>query len=169
MTTNKFPISILQWDVMGKYLLVGDISGNLQIFLQKDNLLSEWIQYYHARLPGENIIKAVFFHNGRKISIQPDKKDVTNYIEKYPRVKFLPSCRSFGGVSAEGVLVITSTGLLGALVLPPDLPNFSKLAASPNPPSLPILLTPITQSLGRTRNFITVADICYSKSAFSIK
>lgn len=168
MTTNKFPVSVLQWDIMGKYLLVGDISGNVQIFLQKDNLLSEWIQYYHARLPGENIIKAVFFHNGRKLAMQPDKKDITNYIEKFQRVKFLPSCRSFGGVPADGVLVITATGLLGAFLLPSDLPNFSKLATNPNPPNLPQLITPVTQSLGRTRNFITVADICYSKSEYTL-
>lgn len=149
---------------MGRYLLVADISGNVQIYLQKDNLLSEWILYYHSRLPGENIIKAVFFHNGRKLAMQPDKKDITNYIEKFQRVKFSPSCRSFGGVPADGVLVVTSTGLLGSFLLPSDLPNFSKLMSLQNPPVLPISIISVTQSLGRTRNYITVADICYSKS-----
>lgn len=164
VTTNKFPISILIWDILGKYLLVGDISGNIQIFVQKDNLLSEWIQYYHVRLPGEHIIKAAFFHNGRKLVLQPDKKDITNYMEKFQRVKFLPSCRGFGGVAADGVLVVTATGLLGAVLIPPDLPNVSRLASSLSPPTLPQVLTPVTQSLGRTRSFITIADICYSKS-----
>lgn len=166
VATNKFPVSILEWDVSGKYLLVGDISGNIQIFVQKDNLLSEWIQYYHVRLPGEHIIKAVFFHNGRKLVLQPDKKDITNYMEKFQRAKCLPSCRSFGGVPADGVLAVTATGLLGAFLIPPDLPNFSKLPSSVSPPTLPQVLTPVTQSLGRTRSFITVADIRYSKSMF---
>lgn len=166
VTTNKFPISILDWDILGKYLLVGDISGNIQIFVQKDNLLSEWIQYYHVRLPGEHIIKASFFHNGRKLVLQPDKKDITNYMDKFQRAKFLPSCRSFGGVPADGVLVVTATGLLGAFLIPPDLPNLNKLATSLSPPTIPLpqVLTPVTQSLGRTRSFITIADICYSKS-----
>lgn len=167
VTTNKFPISFLDWDILGKYLLVGDISGNIQIFVQKDNLLSEWIQYYHVRLSGEHIIKAIFFHNGRKLVLQPDKKDITNYMEKYQRAKFLPSCRLFGGVPADGVLVVTATGLIGAFLMPPDLPNSSKLVSSLSPPILPQVLIPVTQSLGRTRNFITIADICYSKSEFS--
>lgn len=144
--------------------MVGDISGNIQIFVQKENLLSEWVQYYHVRLPGEHIIKAAFFHNGRKLVLQPDKKDITNYMDKFQRAKFLPSCRSFGGVPADGVLVVTATGLLGAFLIPPDLPNLNKLASTLSPPTLPQILTPVTQSLGRTRSFITIADICYSKS-----
>lgn len=164
MTTNKFPISILDWDILGRYLLVGDISGNIQIFVQKDNLLSEWIQYYHVRLPSEHIIKAIFFHNGRKLVLQPDKKDITNYMDKFQRAKFLASCRSFGGVPADGVLVVTATGLLGAFLIPPDLPNLNKIVSGQSPPILPQILTPVTQSLGRTRSFITIADICYSKS-----
>lgn len=168
MTTNKFPISILDWDILGRYLLVGDISGNIQIFVQKDNLLSEWIQYYHVRLPSEHIIKAIFFHNGRKLVLQPDKKDITNYMEKFQRAKFLASCRSFGGVPADGVLVITATGLLGAFLIPPDLPNPNKIVSSLSPPTLPQILTPVTQSLGRTRSFITIADICYSKSMYDV-
>lgn len=164
VTTNKFPISILQWDILGKYLLVGDISGNVQIFVQKDNLLSEWHQYYQVRLPGEHIIKAVFFHNGRKLVIQQDKKDITNYMEKFQRTKFLPSCRSFGGTPADGVLLVTATRLIAAFLIPPDLPHVSKLAASQNPLTLPQTIQSVTQSLGRTRSFITIADICYSKS-----
>lgn len=155
---------MLQWDVLGKYLLIGDISGSIQIWVQKDNLLSEWIQFYHVRLPSEHIICAVFFHNGRKLMMQSDKKDISNYMEKFQRAKFASSCRSFGGVPADGVLVVTATGLLGAFVLPNDLPNISKMAANGNPLTLPQTLNVVTQSLGRTRNFITVADVCYSKS-----
>lgn len=156
---------------MGKYLLVGDISGNIQIFVQKDNLLSEWIQYYHVRLPGEHIIEAAFFHNGRKLVLQPDKKDIIYYMDKFQRAKCLPSCRSFGGVPADGVIVVTATGLLGAFLIPPDLPNFSKLhsiASSATSPTLPHVITPVTQSLGRTRCFITIADICHSKSMSAV-
>lgn len=163
VATNKFPISILDWDILGKYLLIGDISGNIQIYVQKDNLLTEWIHYYHVRLPSEHIIKAIFFHNGRKLVLQTDKKD-GNYMEKFQRAKFLASCRSFGGVPADGVLVVTATGLLGAFLIPPDLPNLSKAVTSLSPLTLPQILIPVTQSLGRTRSFITIADICYSKS-----
>lgn len=87
---------MLEWDILGKYLLIGDISGNVQIWIQKDNLISEWTQLYSVVFAGEHIIKAVFFHNGRKIALIPDKKDATHYMEKFQRVKFAPSVRQFG-------------------------------------------------------------------------
>lgn len=163
---NKFPVSILQWDITGKYLLIGDIVGNAQIWIQRDNLLSEWIQYCNARFPGEHIIRAVFFHNGRKLVLQSDKKDVSNYMEKYQRIKFTPSCRSFGGVASDGVLVVTATGLIGAFVIPPDTPSQNKMMPNQPAPQLPYNLTTTTRSLGHTRSYITIADICYAKSLF---
>lgn len=164
VTSNKFPVSILQWDVQGKYLLIGDISGNIQIWIQKDNLLSEWIQLYHVRLAGEHIIKAVFFHNGKRLAIQNDKKEITNYMEKFQRVKFAPSVRSFGGVPAEGVLLLTATGLLGAFLIPSETPNYSYLVANQAIGQLPFTLLSTTCSLGQTRTFNTAADISYGKS-----
>lgn len=164
VTTNKYPINVLKWDLLGRYLLIGDVSGNIQIFGQKDNLFSTWIQYYQVRLPGEQIIEAAFFHNGRKVVIQQDKKDITNYMEKYPRSKFMPSCRSFGGCPADGVIVVTLTRLVAAFVIPPDIPGANKINANQNPTTLPIVIQPETLSLGGSRTYITIADISYSKS-----
>lgn len=95
MTSNKSPISILEWND-GKYLLIADITGSVQIWIQKDNLISEWIQLYSVNFPGEHIIRAVFFHNGRKVALVTDKKDIINYMEKFQRIKFAPSVRQFG-------------------------------------------------------------------------
>lgn len=164
VTSNKFPVSVVQWDIQGKYLLVGDISGNVQLWIQKDNLLSEWIQLYHVRFAGEHIIKAVFFHNGKRLVLHSDKKDLTNYMEKFQRLKFAPSVRSFGGVPADGVLVVTATGLLGAFIIPAETPNYSYLVANQAIPQLPYSLLSTTRSLGHTRTFNTAADISYGKS-----
>lgn len=89
---------MLEWDVLGKYLLIGDIAGNVQIRVQKDNLISKWQLLYNVSFPGEHILRAVFFHNGRRMALAIDKKDVTNYMEKFQRVKFSPSVRQFGFV-----------------------------------------------------------------------
>lgn len=159
-------MSILQWDILGKYLLIADIVGNAQIWIQKDNLLSEWIQYCNARFSGEHIIRAIFFHNGRKLVLQTDKKDMSSYMEKYQRIKFAPSCRSFGGVASDGVLIVTATGLIGAFTIPPDIPNQNKMMQNQTGPQLPYNLTTATRSLGHTRSYITIADICYAKSLF---
>lgn len=96
VTSNKYPISILAWDVLGKYLLVGDTFGSICIWMQKDNFLSEWSHVYTANFPGECIIKAVFFHNGRKIAFNSEKKEASSYSDKFQKVKFFPSVRQFG-------------------------------------------------------------------------
>lgn len=160
VTSNKYPISVLQWDVLGRYLLVGDRNGHVQIFVQKDNLLSEWKSVYSVKFPGENIIAAAFFHNGRKLNLQTDKKDQYLYLEKFQKVKFAASVRQFGGVPVEGVLIVSATGMLGAFVIPPESnANIQKL-------SEPIKLGPVTESLAVTRNYYTTADICYGKNGY---
>lgn len=95
IVSNKYPISALEWDVFGKHLLVCDISGHCQIWSQRDNLLSDWHQLYESHFAGEHIVQAAFFHNGMKMSLV-DKKDVTNYIDKFQRIKFTPSVVQFG-------------------------------------------------------------------------
>lgn len=127
-------------------------------------MLSEWIQLYQVRLAGEHIIKALFFHNGKRLALQTDKKDIANYMDKFHRLKFAPSVRSFGGVPADGVIVITATGLLGAFLLPAEIPNYSYLVNNQALPQLPYTLPSTTWSLGHTRSFITAVDISYGKS-----
>lgn len=163
MTGNKYPITVLQWDIAGRYLLVGDIVGNAQIWTLKDNLLSEWTQLGSARFPGEHIIRAIFFHNGRKVNLQTDKKDLSNYLEKYPRVKFSPSCRSYGGVPSDGVLVVTATGLVGTFLIPADASSQTRSNPNQTAPA-PNIFPMTTRSLSLVRSFITIADICCSKS-----
>lgn len=89
-------ITVIEWDVLGRQLLVCDIAGTCTVWQQRDNLLSDWQQLYTARFPGEHIVRAVFFHNGRRVALVTDKKDVTNYMEKFQRVKCAPSVRQFG-------------------------------------------------------------------------
>uniref|UniRef100_A0A1B0CL25 Mediator of RNA polymerase II transcription subunit 16 n=1 Tax=Lutzomyia longipalpis TaxID=7200 RepID=A0A1B0CL25_LUTLO len=186
VTSNKYPISILAWDVLGKYLLIGDTFGSICIWMQKDNFLSEWCHVYTATFPGECIIKAVFFHNGRKISFNADKKEASSYSDKFQKVKFFPSVRQFGGVPTEGFLVITASGLIGAVAIPPEQPTAPSPAPPPaNPPAqpaanqpqaaplpppqppvivIPHILATVTESLGQTRSFYTTADVCYGKN-----
>lgn len=165
VTSNAYPVSVLEWDIAGKYLLIGDISGSVQIWIQKDNLISEWTQLYAVNFH-EHIIRAVFFHNGRKIAMLSDKKDISYYSEKFQRVKFAPSVRQFGGVAAEGVLLVTSTGMLGSFVIPNESPlsangsNNNGISGTQGPFTLPC----VTESLGTMRNFVTDADISYGKS-----
>lgn len=148
-------ISVLEWDIEGKYLLIADCVGTIDIYCCKEYLLNDWACLYTASLPGEHIIKAAFFHNGRKIFINTDKKtEQMPCTEKFQYQRFAPSVRQFGGVAAEGAIVITSTGLLGALVLPSEAP-----AGAP-----PYILQVAGESLGSTRSYIVTADICYGKS-----
>lgn len=166
VTTNKHPISVLQWDVLGKYLLIADICGNVQLWIQKDNLISEWIQLYQVAFPGEHIIKAIFFHNGKRLALQTDKKDIINYMDKFQRLKFSPSVRAFGGVPANGILVVTATGLLGAILIPAETASYA--VNNQVVSQLPYSLLASTRSLGHTRIYITAADICYARSTFII-
>lgn len=164
VTSNKFPISVLEWDILGKYLLIGDISGSVQIWIQKDCLVSEWVQLYTVNFPGEHIVKAVFFHNGKKTQLVTEKKDQPLYMEKFQRVKFSPSVPQFGGVPVDGVLIISFTGMLGAFIIPSEPPaspaNSNQNSYNQGPYKLPS----VTESMGLTRNFCTTADICYGKS-----
>lgn len=95
-----------------------------------------------------------------------DKKDISHYSEKFQRVKFTPSVRQFGGVAAEGVLLVTSTGMLGSFVIPNESPisannsNGNGISGPQGPFTLPC----VTESLGTMRNYVTDADISYGKS-----
>lgn len=67
-------------------------------------------------------------------------------------MRFAPSVRQFGGRSVEGCLVISSTGMVGALAITKDGNSHTLITT--------------TESLGSTRNRITSVDICYGKSKF---
>lgn len=94
--SSRHPITAIEWDVLGRWLLVCDLNGNCTVWQQRDNLLSDWQQSYAASFGGEPIVRAAFFHNGRRIALVADKKDVTNYMDKFQRVKCKPSVHQFG-------------------------------------------------------------------------
>lgn len=144
---------------------MGDYDGNVRIFGQKDNLFSEWIQYYHVHIGHtEQVIAAEFFHGGRNIVMQQDKKDITNYMEKYQQTPFSPSCRSTGGVAATGVIVVTQTRSISAFLIPSDVPSMKALNGTQNPVTLPIELSSTTIVLEGGRIYCSIADIYHTKS-----
>lgn len=107
---NNATVTVLQWDYTGKYLLVGDENGGVRIYVGKDHLLSDWVLAAQITLLGEPILAAAFFHSGKKISLNPDKKDSSSYLEKFQHVKFACSVKTFGARPANGALLLTSTG-----------------------------------------------------------
>uniref|UniRef100_T1GWC6 Mediator of RNA polymerase II transcription subunit 16 n=1 Tax=Megaselia scalaris TaxID=36166 RepID=T1GWC6_MEGSC len=156
VTRKTMPITILEWDPSGEHLLIGDTQGRLEIWGKINHLLSDWNQLHYVNLPGETIIQAEFFHSGRTMTIAFDKRDNNQYMEKFQNVKYIPSVRKFGGIAENGCLVVTSTGLLGAFLIPYN--NSSSTAAS-----APTELLPVTETLGLVRNFVTTAAISYAK------
>ncbi|XP_045508168.1 mediator of RNA polymerase II transcription subunit 16 isoform X1 [Colias croceus] len=114
VTSTVHPVSALEWDCEGKQLLVATTIGDVSVFGQKDHLLNEWTSLYSASFPGEKIIKAIFFHNGRRI-IAHDKKPDALISEKFQMQQQTPTLKGFGGVAGEGACVLTCTGLVGAL------------------------------------------------------
>lgn len=79
-----------------------------------------------------------------------EKKDSSSYTEKFQHIKFACSVKQFGGRPACGALLLTTTGMLAAILLPQPTSQTSMIIA--------------TESLGQTRIFIKTADICYGKS-----
>lgn len=64
-------VTVLEWDLSGEYLLVTDISGVVQVWGMKDHILNDWTCLGTASFPGEHILSAVFFHNGKKVNYHP--------------------------------------------------------------------------------------------------
>lgn len=147
---NESPISVLQWDFTGDLLLVTDENGCIRVFKSKDQVLNEWSAILQTNLEGENILCTAFFHSGKKICINFDKKDSAFYMEKFQNVKFACSVKQFGVRPANGVLILTTTGMLSAVLFPQTTSQ-----------SVPIIST---ESLAPTRIYIKVADICYGKN-----
>ncbi|XP_060808621.1 mediator of RNA polymerase II transcription subunit 16 [Amyelois transitella] len=109
------PVSTLEWDIEGRHLLVGTVEGEVSVYAQKDHLLNEWQCLYTYNFPGEHIIKAAFFHNGRRV-VALDKKLDAPITERLQMTRSTPTLKGFGGVAVEGACVVTGSGLVGALV-----------------------------------------------------
>lgn len=167
--SNFVPITILQWDFTGDLLLIADENGCVKIFKTKDYVLNEWTLLSQSNLQGEHILAAAFFHSGKKVSkslvlrakinvspfqicLNSEKKDSCLYTEKFQNVKFACSVKQFGGRPANGALLLTTTGMLAAILLP-QFPSQGQVIMA-------------TESLGPTRIHIETADICYGKSNY---
>lgn len=146
VTSCARSVTSLEWDLPGEKLLIGTDCGQLSIWSMKDHVLNSWAPLGSSNFPGETIVGAAFFHNGRKISIVGDKKDNILYSEKMTVVKFGPSVREFGGGGGEGCLGISSTGMVCALMLT----SARVLTAS--------------DSLSTTRSIVRLSDISYGKN-----
>ncbi|XP_030766821.1 mediator of RNA polymerase II transcription subunit 16 [Sitophilus oryzae] len=147
---NPSPVTVLQWDFTGELLLIGDENGCVRIYTTKDHILNDWSLLLQVPLQGEHILSAAFFHPGKKVCLNPEKKDTPSYIERYQHVKFACSVKQFGGRPATGALLLTTTGMLAAILLPQTTSQSPMVMA--------------TESLGPTRIFIKTADICYGKN-----
>ncbi|KAF7283251.1 mediator complex subunit 16 [Rhynchophorus ferrugineus] len=147
---NPSPVTVLQWDFTGQLLLIGDENGCVRIYATKDHILNDWNLLLQVPLQGEHILSAAFFHPGKKVCLNTEKKDSSSYMEKFQHVKFACSVKQFGGRPANGVLLLTTTGMLAAILLPQTTSQTAMVMA--------------TESLGPTRIFIKTADICYGKN-----
>ncbi|XP_043684832.1 mediator of RNA polymerase II transcription subunit 16 isoform X1 [Vespula pensylvanica] len=147
--SSKHSITALEWDLPGDKLVVADSAGNVQLWMFKDHVLNDWMLIGCTCFVGEHILGAAWFHNGKKTGLVAEKKDSIHYSEKFNHLPFAPSVRQFGGRAAEGVLVVSTTGMVGAVMITKDFQN-------------PICSS--TESLGSTRHRITSVDLCYGKN-----
>lgn len=140
-------ITCVEWDVSGNKLLIADTVGNILIWAMKDFLLNDWTQISSTSFRGEHILSCAWFHNGRKIGLNMEKKDSSLYLEKYTHVKFGPSVRQFGGRPSDGCIAVSSSGLVCVIILQSDFN-----------------CTTSKEILGQFRNKLKVVDMCYAKN-----
>ncbi|XP_055948593.1 mediator of RNA polymerase II transcription subunit 16-like [Argiope bruennichi] len=139
-------ITCLEWDISATKLLIADAVGGIQVWGMKDFLLNEWAQITTTAFE-EYILAAAWFHNGKKIALNMEKKDNPLYLEKYSFIRFNPSLKQFGSKPSEGLIAITTTGMVFVLILQSD-GNIITAA----------------ELLGQFRSKIKVTDLCYAKS-----
>ncbi|KAM8713602.1 hypothetical protein ACLKA7_013854 [Drosophila subpalustris] len=172
--SSKSLINVLEWSANGEQLLLGYIGGRVEIWQPKEHALNVWQLQYHANIPSEDIIQAKFFHNGKGVVFNTQKKDHTYYAEKFERLEQRPTLTGFGGVAAEGCILLTSSGLLAAFMLPqlqrlpPNQTNSASGTSGPEPVDSnsgeQIELMPATHSIGISRSYIEHCSIVASPS-----
>ncbi|KAG8178892.1 hypothetical protein JTE90_018581 [Oedothorax gibbosus] len=139
-------ISCLEWDISATKLLIADSAGCIQVWGMKDYLLNEWA-LISSTVYDEYILASAWFHNGKKIALNMDKKDSPVYLEKYSFIRFNPSVKQFGSKPIEGLVAITTSGMVFVTVLQSD----GSLVTG-------------TEPLGQFRSKIKAVDLCYAKS-----
>ncbi|KAH8277986.1 hypothetical protein KR018_012196 [Drosophila ironensis] len=152
--SSKALISVLQWSANGEQLLVAYGGGRVEIWQPRNQAINLWLLQFHATVPSEDIIQAQFFHNGKGLVFNPQKKDLTYYGEKFERLEQRPTLAGFGGVACDGCLLVTSSGLLAAL----KMPQLQRPSVGFGPVESPmpeiVELTPTLHSIGISRSFI---------------
>ncbi|XP_002006586.2 mediator of RNA polymerase II transcription subunit 16 [Drosophila mojavensis] len=172
---SKSLINVLEWNANGEQLLLGYIGGRVEIWQPKEQSLNVWQLQFHANIPSEDIIQAKFFHNGKGVVFNTQKKDHTYYGEKFERLEQRPTLTGFGGVATEGCILLTSSGLLAAFTLPQlqklainNTSNSGGQAQEPTPlsnaSSEQVELFPVSHSIGISRSYIEHCSIVASAS-----
>uniref|UniRef100_A0A0A9Z569 Mediator of RNA polymerase II transcription subunit 16 n=1 Tax=Lygus hesperus TaxID=30085 RepID=A0A0A9Z569_LYGHE len=160
VTSTLGTVSSLEWDAAGERLLVATDTGSVSVYTPWEHILNQWACIGSTEFPGESIIGAAFFHNGRKISIVADKRDSCIYSEKMNYIKFSPSVRGFGGGAVEGFLLMTSTGIVGAAALVKDasMGNPNLIMASESLAPMRVKLSSVDISYGKNGQFVVAAS-----------
>ena len=149
ISTNKENITALKWDLSGEKLVITDSSGLVQLWTMKDYILNDWTLIGSHCFPGEYILGVAWFHSGKRTSLVAEKKDSMQYNEKFSHLPYAPSVKQFGGRAAQGVFVVSHTGMLGTVLITHDKRSPISFA---------------TESIDRTRQNITAVDIGYAKN-----
>ncbi|CAK1548765.1 unnamed protein product [Leptosia nina] len=160
VTSTTHPVSTLEWDGEGENLLVGTTTGDVSVYGPKDYLLNDWTCLYTTNLPGEKVIKAIFFHNGRRI-LALDKKIEVPIHERFQILRSTPTLKGFGGVGCEGACVVTATGLLGALT-PASAPGPAQVGTEPLRPARD-LITAAAFAHKNGNIVIAASSVCASR------
>ncbi|KAL1441705.1 hypothetical protein MTO96_008422 [Rhipicephalus appendiculatus] len=145
--THSEEITCVEWDVGASKLLITDAVGQIQLWSMKNYLLNDWTMIASTSFPGEYILTGAWFHNGKKIGLNMEKKDSVLYLEKYVHVRFGPSVRQVGGKPSEGCIAVTSSGLVCVVILQSDETVITG-----------------TEILGLYRSRLKVVDLCYGKN-----
>lgn len=64
---NSSPVTVLQWDSTGEFLLTADESGCVRVYQTKEHILNEWTLILQTVLQGEHVLSAAFFHSGKRV------------------------------------------------------------------------------------------------------
>ncbi|XP_072924755.1 mediator of RNA polymerase II transcription subunit 16 isoform X1 [Hemitrygon akajei] len=138
-------ITSLEWDQSGSRLLSADADGQVKCWSMTDHLVNSWDSTVGSSVDGDPIVALSWLHNGVKLALHVDKSGVTNFGEKFSRVKFSPSLTLFGGKPMEGWIAVTISGLVTVSLLKP---SGQVLTA--------------TESLSRLRSRVALADIAFT-------
>lgn len=51
VASRKYPITAIEWDQSGSFLLVSDNYGNISVYAMENNLISEWHEIHSVYFP----------------------------------------------------------------------------------------------------------------------